>query len=483
MLSPAASPAAVLSPAASPAAVLSPAAVRGIPAGARQAIVVTAPYGTSYARLTAYQRMAAGWRAVMGPMAARIGRNGFAPPGKRRQATGTTPSGVFSLGPSFGIAPSPGTRMSYRVVDRDDYWVYDPAKPRTYNTYQPTKPSPSAWRTGRQEHLVSYGAQYRYVVVIGFNKPRMVMDPTLRPNAARTVDTRAGGGIFLHVTGGSSGGSTAGCVSVAAPLMRRLLQWLDPAAAPVIAMGPAAVLAARPTSAAASVTSSSRAAAPAATPGTAVTTRFGRSRAGRPLVAVRLGPATAARTLVVVGVIHGNERPGTAVVARLRSLPLPPGLNVWLVPTINPDGMAANRRGNAAGVDLNRNFPAAWRLDRGGPNDSGPRAASEPETRAFMAWLGVVRPTLMVIVHSPLYGVDSYGAKSMATVRALGRATGFPVRSFDCRGGCHGTLTQWYNRGFRGQAITFEFGPGTPRAATVDRVAAGLLRVAATAPR
>ncbi len=53
--------------------------------------------------------------------------------------------------------------------------------------------------------------------------------------ADQPADTRLGGGIFLHVSGP---GATAGCVSVPRDVMRRVLRWLDPAAEPVLVMGP-----------------------------------------------------------------------------------------------------------------------------------------------------------------------------------------------------------------------------------------------------
>jgi len=435
---------------------------------AQQLIVVTDPKSTSYATLTAYQKVGSVWHRVFGPMTARIGRNGFVKASKRVQGTGTTPIGSFALGPSFGSGVSPGTAMPYRRFDSTDRWVYDKSDPSTFNTYQPS----GEW--GNQENLsrIKYG-QYRYAVVIGYNHPVMSLSPTWRPRASAGVNTALGGGIFLHVTkyipGKSHSEPTAGCVSVDAAQMKSILQWLNPAKHPRIIMG-----------ARSSIVRASALSSTAVTP--LMTTRtLGYSRAGRAIVAYHRSGSRATRELVVIGAIHGDEPKGLAVTTLLKSMNLPANLGVWIIPTMNPDGVRSNRRGNARGVDLNRNFPYSWVSANAGTSRwSGPAAASEPETKAVKAFLTKVKPKLVVIFHSPLNGVDSYGAKSARTVQRLADASGFPVGYFDCTGGCHGTLTQWFNHTLTGQAITFEFGSSTPTAQAIRRVATALTAVASS---
>jgi len=55
-------------------------------------------------------------------------------------------------------------------------------------------------------------------------------------------------------------------------------------------------------------------------------------------------------------------------------------IEIWIVPLMNPDGYMANRRTNANGVDLNRDFPEGT---RGDPNTTTGRQA---ETKAIMEW-------------------------------------------------------------------------------------------------
>jgi murein tripeptide amidase MpaA len=91
---------------------------------------------------------------------------------------------------------------------------------------------------------------------------------------------------------------------------------------------------------------------------------LGRPVDGRPIYAVEVGDPAAARKVVVVGCVHGDECSGMAITTLLPARRPPPGVDLWIIPTLNPDGAAAGTRGNADGVDLNRNFP--WRWQRAG---------------------------------------------------------------------------------------------------------------------
>ena len=187
---------------------------------------------------------------------------------------------------------------------------------------------------------------------------------------------------------------------------------------------------------------------------------IGTSVQGRDITAVhRYWPGVKnAKRLVVIGSIHGDEPAGTRVARRLRTAPLPRNVDLWIIPTANPDGLAARTRTNARATDLNRNFPYRWkRINVGKSTYSGRASASEPETRVLMAFFTKVRPRQTVVFHQPLVGVGT-AVKRMDVVRALARRTGLPVKDYACTGVCHGSFSSWHNRRLPGVAVTLEFG-------------------------
>ena len=200
---------------------------------------------------------------------------------------------------------------------------------------------------------------------------------------------------------------------------------------------------------------------------------IGHSVRGRPIVAYERGDRSAPATLVV-GVIHGSEPAGLAVISQLRHLPLPPHVHLWLVPTVNPDGLAAGTRQNAHGVDLNRNWPTAWRHN-GVPWDgyySGPRPMSEPENRAMRAFILRIRPRLTIWYHQPLdvvYGSDPH----VAVLKRYARLSGLPYRPLTVP---RGAATRWQRRHFPSSpAFVVEFPAGPISTATARRNAKAVL--------
>jgi protein MpaA len=168
---------------------------------------------------------------------------------------------------------------------------------------------------------------------------------------------------------------------------------------------------------------------------------IGRSVQGRSITAQVLGPDRAKRKILLVGCIHGNECAGVAILSALARVRVPKGIQLWLVPEMNPDGTAAGTRQNAHGVDLNRNFPFQWQPISNPTYYSGPHPLSEPETSASVRLIRRIKPAVTIWYHQHEDLVDMAGgdrgvARRYAHLSGL-RATCLPFLP--------GTAPSWSN--------------------------------------
>jgi len=146
---------------------------------------------------------------------------------------------------------------------------------------------------------------------------------------------------------------------------------------------------------------------------------FGLSVEGRDLTAYRLG--SGARAVLLVGAVHGGFESNTAqlmeaLAAHFRANPsdLPADITLWIVPALNPDGVARGRvlegRFNANTVDLNRNWPCGWQpvaYFRDMEVSAGGEPLSEPETRALSDLIISIQPAASLFFHAAAAGVFS----------------------------------------------------------------------------
>jgi protein MpaA len=172
---------------------------------------------------------------------------------------------------------------------------------------------------------------------------------------------------------------------------------------------------------------------------------IGHSVQGRPIVSVRSGAADPAVKVLVVGAIHGNETAGMRIARRLTRAGALRGAELIVVPTINPDGAAAGTRGNAHGVDLNRNFPFDWRPLTGGEY-SGTGPLSEPESRAARQLILGERPDVTIWFHQPFGLIDRPRGNPFAA-RRFSELIGLPLHHLPSP--YPGSASRWQNHRFK----------------------------------
>ena len=204
---------------------------------------------------------------------------------------------------------------------------------------------------------------------------------------------------------------------------------------------------------------------------------LGKTVRGRVIEAYRQGNPTSEKILLAVGVIHGNEPKGAEVVDRLRSLSIAADADyqIWTIRTMNPDGMARNRRYNGRRVDLNRNFPynwSRWTLA------AGRAPGSEAETQTLVNFIARLRPDATMIFHqdwNQILGTCNYKTRNYAyRFAALTRIPPEP-----CARAYTGTMGSWQNTMFPGYALTVELPPSRRIGATnIKRYANALVRSA-----
>jgi murein peptide amidase A len=209
----------------------------------------------------------------------------------------------------------------------------------------------------------------------------------------------------------------------------------------------------------------------------------GKSVQKRAITAVQLGDPAGTRIALVVGLIHGDEHAGLRIIEAVKRAAAQDSAalqetQLWLIDTVNPDGQRAHTRKNVHGVDLNRNFPYRWRDDVPHSNGyyPGPKPASEPETRAVMAFVRRIQPDLSIWYHQPWGAVLACrGRPPIAAeyAKLVGMRT-------SCRGkGLHGTAITWEMHSFPGSAaFVVEMPPGKISGGSADRQARVALTVA-----
>jgi hypothetical protein len=162
--------------------------------------------------------------------------------------------------------------------------------------------------------------------------------------------------------------------------------------------------------------------------------KLGTSVQGRPIQMVTYGPTTG-RPALIIGGIHSGTEPTSVYVAEqlaahLRANPASLKRPVAIIVNANPDALPAKSRGNANGVDVNRNFPAKnWKAVKNRTTFNGTAPSSEPESRAIQQAITSLNPEWIISIHSIARGkhCNNYDGPARWLAETMYRHNGYPV--------------------------------------------------------
>ena len=131
------------------------------------------------------------------------------------------------------------------------------------------------------------------------------------------------------------------------------------------------------------------------------------------------------KTVLVIGVFHGDEKDGEYLINRYLSERNETKNRLLFIPCLNPDGKAQNTRTNANDVDLNRNFPTKnWESSKKDEYFGGEKPASEVETQFLIYIIEKYVPDLIITLHEP-YAVVNYDGPAEEEAQKISEITGY----------------------------------------------------------
>ena len=203
----------------------------------------------------------------------------------------------------------------------------------------------------------------------------------------------------------------------------------------------------------------------------------GTSIQGRPIRTLTLGQGT--RRVLFIGGIHGDEAEGSYTTAQLpdafTAASLADRVTLTIIEDANPDGRAAKTRGNANGVDINRNFPAP-NFDPAEPANGGV-PLSQPESRTVYRVIEETNPDLIVVMHSwQDRQFINFDGPARDIAERFAATSGLPLTASNEFAPTPGSLGSYAGRDRKRPLLTIEFRKGSDPKSDWEQIEGALLQ-------
>ena len=154
------------------------------------------------------------------------------------------------------------------------------------------------------------------------------------------------------------------------------------------------------------------------------------SKNGNEIFLLSRKPDDFEKTILFIGVFHGDEPSGEYLINRYLSTQnkIPQKNRLLFIPCLNPDGKKQNTRWNSNKVDLNRNFPTKnWeQAEKNNDYFGGAKPASELETQFMIYVIEKYKPDLIISFHEP-YKVVNYDGPAKDIAQKISQITGYKI--------------------------------------------------------
>ncbi|GBF22655.1 peptidase M14 carboxypeptidase A [Candidatus Gastranaerophilus sp. (ex Termes propinquus)] len=132
------------------------------------------------------------------------------------------------------------------------------------------------------------------------------------------------------------------------------------------------------------------------------------------------------KTILIVGVVHGDEPQGEHFINEYLKHDLKPGKNrVFFIPRLND----CKTRTNANVVDLNRNFPTKnWESSEKNEFWGGEHPGSEPQTRFLIKLIEENNFDAIITIHAPYKIVNYDGEQSLSLAEKIAEILNYPTQ-------------------------------------------------------